>query len=128
MFTLQQIEQIHNKFGNASNIGEYLQQLHKIGVVRQDSFIADGHSEYYNSQDQKLASAPMYDKLTISKKTNEQSFKKHLDLHNQGRTSYIEMSQSLAESGIEKWTFDTVKMTITYLDKQGMAVLVEPIV
>ena len=127
MFTLQQIENIHDRFGKASTMGEYFHQLHTIGVVRQDSFITDGHSEYYNSQDEKLVSPAVHDKLTIAKKTNEENFKEHLDLHNQGKTSYIEMSQALAESGIEKWTFDTVKMTVTYLDKQGLAVLVEPI-
>jgi uncharacterized protein YbcV (DUF1398 family) len=42
-----------------------------------------------------------------------------LDLHKQHKTTYLEMSKGLANSGIEKWTFDTNKMTITYYDKEG---------
>ena len=34
------------------------------------------------------------------------------------------MSKGLADSGIEKWTFDTNKMTITYYDKGGNEILV----
>jgi uncharacterized protein YbcV (DUF1398 family) len=39
----------------------------------------------------------------------------------------LEMSRGLADSGVEKWTFDTHKMTITYYDKDGTELLVEAI-
>lgn len=51
----------------------------------------------------------------------------HLNLHNQQKTSYLEMSKGLADSGIEKWTFDTNNMTITYCDKAGNEVFAEAI-
>jgi len=51
----------------------------------------------------------------------------HLDLHNQQKTSYLEMSKGLADSGVEKWTFDTNNMTITYCDKAGNEMLAEAI-
>ena len=35
------------------------------------------------------------------------------------------MSQGLAESGVEKWTFDTHALTITYYDKAGNILLSE---
>jgi uncharacterized protein YbcV (DUF1398 family) len=50
-----------------------------------------------------------------------------LKLHEQGQTTYFEMSQGLAESGIEKWTLDTSKMTMIFYDKAGNALLVERI-
>jgi uncharacterized protein YbcV (DUF1398 family) len=46
-------------------------------------------------------------------------------LHNKGETDYLEMSQGLADSGTEKWSIDTSKMTITYYDKEGSEMLVE---
>jgi uncharacterized protein YbcV (DUF1398 family) len=46
-------------------------------------------------------------------------------LHNQGKTDYLEMSQGLADSGIEKWSFDTTKMTIAYYDNEGREILIE---
>jgi uncharacterized protein YbcV (DUF1398 family) len=37
------------------------------------------------------------------------------------------MSNGLADSGIEKWTLDANAMTMTYYDKAGNEMLVEPI-
>jgi len=46
-------------------------------------------------------------------------------LHEQGKTSYVDMSEGLARSGIEKWTMDTGKLTVTYYDKAGNEMLAE---
>jgi hypothetical protein len=35
------------------------------------------------------------------------------------------MSRGLAESGIEKWTVDTNRMTVTFYDKAGNEILIE---
>jgi uncharacterized protein YbcV (DUF1398 family) len=40
---------------------------------------------------------------------------------------FPEMSRGLAGSGIEKWTFDTNSMTISYYDTHGKEVLVKTI-
>ena len=37
------------------------------------------------------------------------------------------MSKGLAETGIEKWTVDTNRMTITFYDKAGNEMLIEAI-
>jgi hypothetical protein len=36
-------------------------------------------------------------------------------------------SKALADNGVEKWTFDTEKLTITYLDKAGNVLLSEKV-
>ena len=69
----------------------------------------------------------MHEKLSIAETSNRESFLKHLELHNQGKTNYLEMSNGLADGGIEKWTFDTNKMTIVYYDKDRREILVEAI-
>jgi uncharacterized protein YbcV (DUF1398 family) len=127
MFTLEQINNIHDRLGEAETLPQYLEALKNIGVDKYDSFITDGHSEYFGNGDHKVVSPPVHEKLSIAKTSNRESFLKHLDLHNQGKTNYLEMSKGLADSGIEKWTFDTNKMTITYYDKDGNEMLVEAI-
>lgn len=52
---------------------------------------------------------------------------RHLALHEAKTTDYLTMSRGLAASGIEKWTVDTGKATITYCDKKGNKLLVEEI-
>lgn len=127
MFTLEQINDIHDRLGEAETLPQYLEALKKIGVDKYDSFITDGHSEYFGKGGHKVVSPPVHEKLSIAETSNRESFLKHLDLHNQGKTNYLEMSKGLAESGIEKWTFDTNKMTIAYYDKGGTEILVEVI-
>jgi uncharacterized protein YbcV (DUF1398 family) len=43
------------------------------------------------------------------------------------QTTYLEASLGLAQSGIEKWTVDTSRMTMTFYDKAGSEMLVEQI-
>jgi uncharacterized protein YbcV (DUF1398 family) len=127
MFTLEQINDIHDRLGNADTLPQYLEALKNIGVDKYDSFITDGHSEYFGKGGHTIVSPPMHELLSIAETSNRETFLKHLDLHNQGKTSYLEMSRGLALSGIEKWTFDTNKKTIAYYDKGGNEILVERI-
>jgi len=127
MFTLDQINEIHERFGKKTELADYLKALKAIGIRRYESFITDGHSEYFGENDEKLNSPALHKKLNVSSEVDHENFLKHLSAHNEGKTSYLEMSQGLAESGIEKWTFDTDKMTITYYDVSGAEMLVEEI-
>ena len=63
----------------------------------------------------------------VAKTSTREKLIEHLDLHNQRKTSYLEMSKGLANSGVEKWTFDTNTMTITYYDKAGNEMFAEAI-
>ena len=127
MFTLDQINDIHQRLGKQATLPEYLQALKVIGVDKYDSFISDGHSEYFGKDDQKVVSPPVHIKFTIADTSNREAMLMHLNLHNEGKTNYLEMSQGLADNGVEKWSFDTTKMTITYYDKGGGEMLVEAI-
>ncbi len=71
MFTLDQINDIHERLGKQATLPQYLQALKSIGVAKYDSFITDGHSEYYGVDDQKVVSPPVHEKFTIA--TNKQS-------------------------------------------------------
>ena len=127
MFTLEEIKDIHDRLGKRKTLPDYLRALHAIGVDFHDSYLTDGHSEYCGANHQKIVSPPVHEKLTIAKKGNREGLKKHLDLHAQGKSDYLEMSRGLAENGIEKWTFDTDKMTIAYYGLDGREMLVEMI-
>ena len=127
MFTLEHIHAIHDRFGQAETLAQYLQELKAIGVEMYDSFVTDGHSEYFGKNGQKVVSPPVHETLSVVGISNRAQFLEHLELHVQGKTTYLEMSQGLAASGVEKWTFDTNHMTITYYDKAGNRLLAEVI-
>jgi uncharacterized protein YbcV (DUF1398 family) len=126
-FTIEQINDIHDRLGNANTLADYVRALKAIGIDKYDSYLTDGHSEYFGKHGHKVSSPPHHDKLSIAETSSKENFLKHLKLHEQGKTSYVEMSQGLADSGIEKWTVDTSQMTMIFYDKSGSEMLVETI-
>jgi uncharacterized protein YbcV (DUF1398 family) len=127
MFTMEQINDLHARLGQAKTFFEYVVALNALGVEKYDSYLTDGRSEYFGNRGHKVISSAAHDRLSIAEKTNRESFLQHLELHGQGKTTYIEMSKGLAQSGVEKWTVDTSKMTMIYSDKAGNEMLVEKI-
>jgi len=127
MFTLEQIDDLHARLGNAETLAEYVRALNAIGVEKYDSYLTDGHSEYFGESGHKVISPPAHDTLPIAENSNRDNFLRHLKLHEQGQTTYIEMSTGLADSGIEKWSVDTRNMTMIFYDKPGNEMLVERI-
>jgi uncharacterized protein YbcV (DUF1398 family) len=127
VFTLWQIDDIHDRFGRQDTIVQYLRALNAIGVQRSDSFIADGHSEYFGKGGETVVTPPAHEVLAIAGTSNRDGLVQSLARHTQGKTSYLEMSQGLAQSGVEKWTFDTSALTIAYYDKAGNELLTEAV-
>jgi uncharacterized protein YbcV (DUF1398 family) len=127
MFTIGQINDLHDRLGQAETLLEYVRGLNAIGVEKYDSYLTDGHSEYFGKPGQKVISPPVHSQLSISEKSDKEKFLKHLKLSEEGKITYIEMSEGLAESGTEKWTVDTSEMTMTFYDRAGSEMLVERI-
>ncbi len=127
MFTIEQVNVLHTRLGEAETLFEYVRALKAIGVTKYDSYLTDGHSEYFGKDGHKVISPPAHDTLSIAEQSNTEDFLKHLKLHEQGKTTYLEMSQGLAASGVEKWTVDTSQLIMIFYDKAGNEMLVERI-
>jgi hypothetical protein len=93
MFNLEQINRIHGQLGKAATLPQYLQARKAIGVDKCDSFITDGHSEYFGKQGHKAVSPSTHEKLKIADVSNREDFIRPLNLHRQRKTSYLEMSR-----------------------------------
>jgi uncharacterized protein YbcV (DUF1398 family) len=126
MFTIEQIDDLHARFGSAKTLAEYVLGLKKLGVERFDSYLADGHSEYFG-QGQRVVSPPVHEVLAVAETSDREAFLEHLRRHERRETTYLEMSRGLGQSGVEKWTVDTGRMTMTFCDKAGREMLVEEI-
>lgn len=127
MFTLEQIEDIHDRLGNEETLGAYLRELNTIGVATYDSYITDGHSVYFAVDGQQLESLPAHEKFDVAAKSDREAFLGQMSLVEQGELGYVEMSRAFAECGVEKWTFDTRQMTLTYYGVDGSVMLAEVI-
>ena len=122
MFTIEQIDDLHAGLGSARTLPEYVRALKALGVERYDSYLADGHSEYFGQGGQRVVSPPVHEVLPVAETGQRETFLQHLRRHERHQTTYLEMSRGLAQSGIEKWTVDTGRMTMTFYDKAEMLV------
>jgi uncharacterized protein YbcV (DUF1398 family) len=128
MFTIEQINDVHAKLGTMKDFLSYVTALRLLGVEKYDSYLTDGHSQYFGAEGYYVDSELVHEKLLIADNNDKESFLRHLSLHEQRKTDYMTVSRGLAESGIEKWTVDTGAATISYYDKKGNQLLVESIV
>jgi uncharacterized protein YbcV (DUF1398 family) len=127
VFTIEQIDELHERLGRAETLADYVRALAGIGVVRYDSFVSDGHSEYLGHDGRRVISPPVHEQLPVAEYSNREAFLDHLARHQRGETSYLEMSKAMADSGLEKWTVDTHAMTIAFRDRSGQLLLADEI-
>jgi uncharacterized protein YbcV (DUF1398 family) len=127
VFTLEQVEEVHERLGSAGTLPEYVRALAALGIDSYDSFVCDGHSEYAGSGDRRVTSGAAHASLAVAAESDHDGLVRHLERHEHGETSYLEMSKGLADSGIERWSVDTHAMTMTFYDSSGHALLVEQI-
>jgi uncharacterized protein YbcV (DUF1398 family) len=127
MFTIEQINDVHDRLGSAKTFAAYVRALKALGVERCDPYLVDGHSEYFGQGGYRVVSPPLHEVLSVAETGQRETFLQHLARHERRETTYLEMSRGLAQSGIEKWTVDTGRMTMTFYDKAGVEMLVEQI-
>lgn len=127
MFTVEQIKAAHGKVKSGADFPSYIQDIKKLGVTFYETFVTDGHTNYYGANDFKTTSPAKYEALTIAKITNTEQFKADLKAHQQGKTDYLTFIAMCAKFGIEKWAVSMDKMTCTYYDKADNEILVEQI-
>jgi len=127
MFTLEQIKAAHSKVKSGADFPAYIQDIKKLGVTFYETFVTDGHTNYFGANDYKTSSAARYEPLAIAETANLEQFKADLKAHQQGKTDYPTFCNHCAKSGIEKWAVSMDKMTCTYYNLIGHEMLVEQI-
>lgn len=127
MFTLEQIEQAHDKVKSGADFPKYIQEIKKLGVTAFETWVNDSHTEYLGINEYRTKSKPQYDELVISETSDKVKFSIYLKNHQQGKTDYYTFCKDCAETGIEKWVVSIDKLTCTYYDKSGKEILIEQI-
>jgi len=127
MFTLEQIKAAHSKVKTGADFPAFIRDIKESGVTYYDTFVADGHTDYYGANDYKTSGTAKYEALPIAGISDPEQFKADLKAHQEGKTDYHTFCRDCAKSGIEKWTVCLEKMTCTYYDKAGNEILAEQI-
>lgn len=127
MFTFEQIKAAHSKVKSGADFPNYVQDLIKLGVTSYETFVSDGHTDYFGKDHYTISSDGKYEKLSIADKSNVPQFQKDLREHQQGKTNYLTFCSICAALGVEKWAVCMDKMTCNYYDKAANKMLEEMI-
>lgn len=127
MFTVERIKAAHIKVKSGADFPKYIQEIKQMGVTAYETWVKDGHTEYFGADDYRTSSVPMYEDMTTANSSSKTKFAHYLKIHQQGETDYFTFCKQCAETGIEKWYVSLSKMTCAYYDKAGNEILVEQI-
>jgi len=127
MFTVEQIEQAHQKVKSGADFPKYIQEIKQMGVAGFETWVKDSHTKYFGAKAYQRQSNPKYAELSIEGKSNKEKFVDYLKMHQRGETNYFAFCTHCSQTGIERWVVNLEKMTCTYFDKAGNEILVEQI-
>ncbi len=127
MFSIEQIRAAHSKVKSGADFPAYIKAIKAMGVTHYETFVADGHTEYYGENDFKAVAPGKYEPIFVSDTCKADQFKSDLKAHQQGKSDYQTFIDQCAQNGVEKWAVDMTKMTCTYFDKTDNEILTETI-
>lgn len=127
MFTLEQIQEAHKNVKSGADFPRYAHALKALGVERYDTYVADGHSEYFGDHGHYVESEGQFEVQGIEDEGNPQKFSERLEAHQNGETDYLGFMRDAAECGVDMWSVDLNKMTLAYYDIMGNEILAEEI-
>ena len=126
-FTLADIKGAHGKVKTGADFPTYIKEIKQMGVTSYNSFVSDGHIDFFGDNNYQVRVPAKYNSLSIAESCNINAFKASLQAHQQGKTSYLTFCSDCAKAGVERWSINMTKMTCTYYDRAGNSVLVENI-
>jgi uncharacterized protein YbcV (DUF1398 family) len=127
MFAIEQIREAHAKVKTGADFPNYTQEIIRLGVKGYETYVTDGDTIYFGTNNFKTRSGSKYASIDVAEKSNQAQFQKDLKSHQQGETNFPTFCLDCAKSGIEKWKLDFEEMTCTYYDRSGNILVVESI-
>lgn len=127
LFELNEIKEAHLKVKSGADFPNYVQDLIKLGVKKYDTYVSNGRAVFFGEDNYQIQSEPKYADIKVANIGDKEKFKHYLQSHQRGESDYSTFCRHAAETGVEKWTVDTSKMTCTYYDKSRESMLEEKI-
>ncbi|PJJ07583.1 uncharacterized protein YbcV (DUF1398 family) [Flavobacterium sp. 1] len=127
MFTIEQIKEAHSKVKSGADFPNYIQDLIILGVKGYDTFVNDGHVQYYGINNYTVTSDEKYNLIAIAASANKERFIEFLVMHQGGQTDYLTFCNHAGQCGIARWRVDIIEMTCTYFDQSNSEILIEKI-
>lgn len=127
MFTIAQIKEAHSKVKSGADFPQYIQDLIQLGVQGYDTFVNDGHIEYFGGDNFRATATETYDAISVAPLANKERFIEFLVMHQDGQTDYLTFCKHAGQCGIAKWGVNIIEMICTYYDSAENPILIEKI-
>lgn len=130
MFTKEQIKAAHGRVKSGSDFPRLIEEFKTLGVSSYDHVVADGANHYFDTDGNALtleAPSAAFTGIPVADVSSLSRLKEIIVIHQRGLTDYPTFCKQAGEAGVERWVGDLNAMTVTYLDKTGQPMLVEPI-
>ncbi|MNF56781.1 hypothetical protein D3C84_382820 [compost metagenome] len=127
MFTIAQIKEAHSRVKSGADFPAYIKDLITLGVKGYDTFVNDGHVEYFGADNYRVVATETYNTITVAPAANKERFIEFLVMHQDGQTDYLTFCNHAGQCGIAKWSVNIIEMTCTYFDQSGAEILIEKI-
>ncbi len=127
MFTIEQIKAALAQTKSGADFPNYIQHLIQLGIKGYDSYVSNGHVRYFGENAYSLSAEMNHTPLKVAIVSDPDKFKESLKRHQAGKSDFPTFRSECAETGVEKWTVDTLKMTCVYYDGSGHELLAEAI-
>ena len=125
MVTLAEIDEVHDRLGKADTLGEYCRALAGLGVTGYASYVVDGRTAFQTADGRTLMTGAHHEPIEVAPQPDHAAVQGALARAAAGEVGYVEMSRLLGAAGLERWSVDTARLTMTYTDVLGDVVLVE---
>ncbi len=127
MFTKEQIQQAQSKSKGGKDFPQLVQDFKALGILLYEHWVGNGANIYLGADDYTVKIESGQALLNVSDDSSAEKLKHALKIHQAGETDYPTFCLQSAEAGVEKWVTDMSKLTVTYLDKKGNALVLENI-
>ncbi len=127
MFTKEQIEAAHDKVKDGSDFPAYVKEIKALGVKSHEVVLTDGTWIFKGEGSYTVEFKRGLESIAVSTQASPERFKHILSNHQQGNTDYPTFCIQAGEAGVERWISDFENMIVTYIDKAGNPIAVEPI-
>ena len=127
MFSLERFKELKANVKHRDDFPVFVQALKKTGISYFETFLEDGHADYYTNDGIKVSTAREYAGISLAEKSDNELLEKSIQLFQKDDIDYLTFCNSCAKSGVEKWVVSMGEMSCSYHNKEGDIMFVETI-
>ncbi|KGL42052.1 DUF1398 domain-containing protein [Listeria sp. SHR_NRA_18] len=127
MLTQETIMQVATSEANAGDFPKVVQGFKAAGVVKYDYLVETGMYVFWDAEGAKVEAQLNGVPKIVALASSVVAIKDAVKQAQAGKIDFEQFCELAGEAGVPVWHSDLVEMMVTYEDKEGKALLQEPI-